>query len=102
MKVHFLDLGAIEYDEGWALLGAGVSTPSDPNPPSPRRIVAVIATLIDHPAAGRVAQVGAPWKLDGLSSPIRLAPPMLGQHTAEVLGEVLGYSPEQVAALQPD
>ena len=46
---------------------------------------------IDHPAAGPISQVGAPWKLDGQSSPIRLAPPTLGQHTDEVLGEWLGY-----------
>jgi formyl-CoA transferase len=57
---------------------------------------------MDHPAAGRIAQVGAPWKLDGLSSPLRLAPPTLGQHTTEVLTEVLAYTPEQIAALQPD
>jgi crotonobetainyl-CoA:carnitine CoA-transferase CaiB-like acyl-CoA transferase len=57
---------------------------------------------MDHPAAGRISQVGAPWKLDGLSSPLRLAPPTLGQHTTEVLTEVLAYSPEQIAALQPD
>jgi crotonobetainyl-CoA:carnitine CoA-transferase CaiB-like acyl-CoA transferase len=57
---------------------------------------------VDHPVAGRISQVGAPWKLDGYSSPIRLAPPVLGQHTNDVLTEVLGYSPEQVAALQPD
>ena len=54
MEVHFLDLGTIEYDEGWPLAAAGVSTPSDPNPTSPRRKVAIIATLIDHPAAGPV------------------------------------------------
>jgi crotonobetainyl-CoA:carnitine CoA-transferase CaiB-like acyl-CoA transferase len=57
---------------------------------------------VDHPTAGRVGQVGAPWKLDGLSSPIRMPPPLLGQHTAEVLTDVLGYGPEQVAAVQPD
>ena len=57
---------------------------------------------VDHPAAGRIGQVGAPWKLDGFSSPIRLAPPLLGQHTADVLAEVLGYTPEQVGALHPD
>lgn len=57
---------------------------------------------IDHPVAGRVGQVGAPWKVDGYSLPIRLAPPLLGQHTAEVLTEVLGYSAEQIAAVQPD
>jgi crotonobetainyl-CoA:carnitine CoA-transferase CaiB-like acyl-CoA transferase len=57
---------------------------------------------VEHPVAGRIGQVGAPWKLDGLSSPIRLPPPVLGQHTSEVLAEVLGYSPEQIAAVRPD
>jgi len=45
---------------------------------------------IDHPIAGRISQVGAPWKLDGGSSPIRLPPPTLGQHTDEVTREWLG------------
>jgi glyoxylase-like metal-dependent hydrolase (beta-lactamase superfamily II) len=54
MKVHFLDLGNIEYDEGWALAAAGMSSPSNPNPPSPRRKIAIIATLIDHPTAGPI------------------------------------------------
>ena len=44
---------------------------------------------IEHPKAGHVTQVGAPWKIDGRSSPIRRPPPLLGQHTAEVLREVL-------------
>lgn len=45
---------------------------------------------IEHPVAGKISQVGAPWKLDGQSSPIRLPPPTLGQHTDEVLREWLG------------
>jgi formyl-CoA transferase len=45
---------------------------------------------VDHPAAGRISQVGAPWKVDGASSPIRLPPPRLGQHTDEVMRELLG------------
>jgi crotonobetainyl-CoA:carnitine CoA-transferase CaiB-like acyl-CoA transferase len=44
---------------------------------------------IEHPKAGRITQVGAPWKIDGASSPIRIAPPVLGQHTAEVLHDWL-------------
>jgi crotonobetainyl-CoA:carnitine CoA-transferase CaiB-like acyl-CoA transferase len=44
---------------------------------------------IEHPKAGQINQVGAPWKIDGRSSPIRRPPPLLGQHTAEVLRELL-------------
>jgi formyl-CoA transferase len=53
---------------------------------------------IEHPLAGRISQVGAPWKMDGRSSPIRLAPPSLGQHTVEVLREVLGYDDAMLEA----
>jgi crotonobetainyl-CoA:carnitine CoA-transferase CaiB-like acyl-CoA transferase len=31
-----------------------------------------------------------------------LPPPLLGQHTTEVLTQLLGYSEEQVRALRPD
>jgi crotonobetainyl-CoA:carnitine CoA-transferase CaiB-like acyl-CoA transferase len=51
---------------------------------------------VDHPRAGAIGQVGSPWKLDGSSSPIRLAPPILGQHTGEVLSEWLGYTREEI------
>jgi len=44
---------------------------------------------IEHPTSGRIDQVGAPWKIDGTSSPIRMSPPLLGQHTEEVLREWL-------------
>ncbi len=44
---------------------------------------------IEHPKAGRINQVGAPWKIDDESSPIRMPPPLLGQHTEEVLNEWL-------------
>ena len=45
---------------------------------------------IAHPRSGLITQVGAPWKIDGASSPIRIPPPLLGEHTAEVLREWLG------------
>jgi crotonobetainyl-CoA:carnitine CoA-transferase CaiB-like acyl-CoA transferase len=40
---------------------------------------------VEHSMVGPISQVGAPWKIDGESSPVRLPPPSLGQHTSEVL-----------------
>jgi glyoxylase-like metal-dependent hydrolase (beta-lactamase superfamily II) len=54
MKLYPLDLGNIEYDEGFPLAGAGVSTLSNANPAAARRKVAIIAALIDHPKAGPI------------------------------------------------
>jgi glyoxylase-like metal-dependent hydrolase (beta-lactamase superfamily II) len=61
MKLHLLNLGGIDYDEGWPLAAAGVSTISEPAPPSPRRRVAIIGALIEHPKIGPVLfDTGAP------------------------------------------
>lgn len=54
MKLHLLNLGGIDYDEGWPLAAAGVSTLSDPGPASPRRRVAIIGALIEHPKVGPI------------------------------------------------
>jgi formyl-CoA transferase len=51
---------------------------------------------IEHPKSGLITQVGAPWKIDGASSPIRIPPPLLGQHTAEVLHDWLGITVSQL------
>jgi crotonobetainyl-CoA:carnitine CoA-transferase CaiB-like acyl-CoA transferase len=51
---------------------------------------------IEHPVAGPISQVGAPWKLDGQSSVIRRPPPVLGAHTTEVMREWLGDDADAV------
>ena len=53
---------------------------------------------IDHPGAGLVGQVAPPIRFDGCRPPIRRAPPRLGEHTDEVLEELLGYSRQQSQA----
>ncbi|MHB1654234.1 MAG: CaiB/BaiF CoA transferase family protein [Desulfitobacteriaceae bacterium] len=55
----------------------------------------MIETL-SHPKAGELKVVGIPVKMSITPGKIRLAPPLVGQHTDEILGE-FGYSAEDVA-----
>ncbi|HZM43561.1 MAG TPA: CoA transferase [Burkholderiales bacterium] len=54
----------------------------------------------DHPDVGRVRLPGNPIKLDGAGPAISHPAPRLGEHTDEVLRELLGLPPERIAALR--
>lgn len=50
---------------------------------------------VDHPARGKYLSVGCPIKLS--DSPVEVErSPLLGEHTTEILGQVLGYSGEDL------
>jgi formyl-CoA transferase len=54
---------------------------------------------LDHPQRGTWYNVGMPIKLS--ASPARIErSPLLGEHTDEVLAQVLGYKPERIAELK--
>lgn len=57
---------------------------------------------IDHPKAGKVTMHGLTMKMSETPPSIRRAAPSLGEHTAEVLSEWLGYTETQIAKLRDD
>lgn len=54
---------------------------------------------VEHPTIGALPLVGSPLKMGGTPVSYRLSPPLIGQHTQDILREVLGYSEEKVSAL---
>lgn len=53
---------------------------------------------VEHPTIGRMKMLGLPIKSTGELTEIRRPAPTLGQHTAQILGE-LGYAGEAIGAL---
>ena len=52
---------------------------------APQVIAREMVVEVSHPTAGTLRMAGLPVKFSGTPASIRLAPPLLGQHTAEVL-----------------
>jgi formyl-CoA transferase/CoA:oxalate CoA-transferase len=57
-----------------------------------------IVTSVEHPVAGVLPQLAPTVLMSDTPGVIAGPPPLLGEHTAEVLGEA-GYSPAEIAAM---
>jgi crotonobetainyl-CoA:carnitine CoA-transferase CaiB-like acyl-CoA transferase len=55
---------------------------------------------VEHPKFGRIPVVGVPFGLSETPGRPGSSAPEFGQHTEEVLTELLGYSWEQVGELR--
>ncbi len=55
---------------------------------------------IEHPVAGPARMPGAPYQMTATPWALRRPAPLLGQHTAEVLSDVLRLSPPQIDTLR--
>jgi len=54
---------------------------------------------ISHPTIGSLRLAGIPIKYSETPGDIRLHPPLLGEHTDEVLSQVLEYTPDKIREL---
>ena len=64
----------------------------------PQVIARGLRMEVDHPSAGRVPLVASPLRIPTSPTQVFRAPPLLGQHTDEILRGFLGCTPEQVEA----
>lgn len=68
----------------------------------PQVIARGIRVELPHPTAGKAPLVASPMRLSETPVNYAGAPPLLGQHTQQVLSEVLHYSLDQIEALEKD
>ena len=57
---------------------------------------------VEHPTAGTLKLVGPAVKYSETPATIRIPPPLLGEHTTHVLGELLGMTPQKIDHLREE
>lgn len=67
---------------------------------SPEAAARDMVRTVPHPTAGSIRMVGSPLKLSATPATEPVAPPLLGQHTDQVLGELLHLDGAALAALR--
>ena len=66
----------------------------------PQMIHRKMIAEVPHPTIGNLKLCGIPIKYSATPGTIRRHPPLVGEHTEEILSELLGYNPEGIDALQ--
>jgi len=96
---------AARTTEEWAdaLLAAGI--PAAPiydyaeSLASPQAQARDMTLEMEHPVEGAIKMLGFPVKLSGTPQQLRFPPPLLGEHTSQVLAE-LGFNDERIESLR--
>jgi formyl-CoA transferase len=65
----------------------------------PQVIARGVKIEMDHPTAGKVPLVASPMRFSATPVEYKLPPPTLGQHTDEILRDVLKFSAAEIARL---
>ncbi len=68
----------------------------------PQAIARGLKFELPHPLAGKASLVRSPMRFSGTPLKHRLPPPLLGEHTAEILRRLLGRSDAEIARLRAE
>ncbi len=63
----------------------------------PQIIARDMIVEVEHPVAGKMKIAGNPIKLSDTPGEVKYPAPTLGQHTDEILKDLLDWSPEQIS-----
>lgn len=66
---------------------------------SGRAIDGGMVTRQAHPEAGSIHVLAPPYRFDGERCPVRQRPPLLGEHSLEILRDTLGRTPVEIQKL---
>jgi crotonobetainyl-CoA:carnitine CoA-transferase CaiB-like acyl-CoA transferase len=66
---------------------------------NPQVLARELVMDVPHPTAGSMKLVRSPMKMSATPTDNAVAPPLLGQHTTEILRGLLGRSDDEIAAL---
>jgi len=68
----------------------------------PQVLAREMLVRMEHPAVGPIKLVGSPMKLSETPVQYRIPPSLLGEHTEEILRDVLGYDKTKIARLKEE
>ena len=68
----------------------------------PHTVAREMVRRVQHPTAGEVKMVGIPFRFSATPASVRRAPPTLGQHTEQVLREMLELSDARINELRAE
>jgi crotonobetainyl-CoA:carnitine CoA-transferase CaiB-like acyl-CoA transferase len=66
----------------------------------PQAVAREMVVETEHATLGKIPIINRPIRFPGEQQPVPSAPPVLGQHTDEILRDVLGLTSEQIAQLR--